>query len=148
MKNLEKASNVENAIKTVEKEKHKPTYIDITTNSVQIDNSKCIDCGTCIDTCGSHVLIKDGHVQPAGGFGLRAAGCTACGKCVETCPTHAITYTNNIPAYKEAFAETLTAKVAVLDMSILYHLEKEFKLPFGSLKLDDVLVMLKNLGFD
>lgn len=147
MRKLEKAPNVDNAIHTVQKDKHKPTYIDDTTNSIQIDNSKCIDCGKCISTCGNNVLIKDGHVQPAGGFGLRAAGCTACGKCVDACPTKAISYTNNIPLYKEAFAESLTAKIAVLDMSIMYHLEKEFKLPPGSVKLNDILCLLKNLGF-
>lgn len=148
IKSLEQTPNVVNAIHTIHKDNHKPSYIDDTTNSIQIDNSKCIDCGKCIDECGSHILINNGHVQPAGGFGLRAAGCTACGKCVDKCPTHAISYTNNIPLYKEAFADTLTAKVAVIDMSILYHLEKEFNLPSGSLKLHDVLCMLKNLGFD
>lgn len=57
-------------------------------------------------------------------------------------------YANHIPLYKEAFAESTAAKIASLDMDILYFLEKEFKLPPNSLKLHDVLVLLKNLGFD
>lgn len=148
MHKFQSTPNVDNAIKTVENDKYKPTYIDNTTNSIQVDYSKCIDCGSCIRTCGSDVLIKDGHVQPSGGFGLKAAGCTACGKCVENCPAKAITYTNNIHFYKEALSEKKTAKVGVLDMSILYELEDEFKLPIGSVSLNDILCLLKNLGFD
>lgn len=113
-----------------------------------VDYSKCIDCGRCINTCGSNVLIKTDHVRPTSSLGLKASGCTACGKCAETCPVKVISYTNNIPIFKEAFSEKGKAKVGVLDMSILYELEEEFKLPIGRISLNDLLCLLKNLGFD
>lgn len=68
----------------VQNDKYKPTYIDDTTNSIRVDYSKCIDCGTCLENCGGGFLIKDGHIQAFWGFGLKASGCTSCGKCAES----------------------------------------------------------------
>lgn len=122
--------------------------IDTTTNSVKVDYSKCTDCGSCIKTCGGDVLKKTTHVRPVNPNGLKESGCTACGKCAETCPVKAITYTDNLPLFKKAFETKGKAKVGVLDMSILYELEEEFKLPIGRISLTDLLCLLKNLGFD
>lgn len=47
----------------VQNDKFKPTYIDDTTNSIRVDYSKCIDCGTCLENCSGGFLIKDGHIQ-------------------------------------------------------------------------------------
>jgi iron only hydrogenase large subunit-like protein len=94
------------------------------------------------------VFLLNPHLQTTGNFGLQSAGCTSCGKCISSCAYKALSLTNNIPLYKEAMSAKDTAKIAVLDSSIFYNLETKLGLKPGSLNLDAVCTLLKNMGFD
>ena len=72
----------------------------------------------------------------------------SCGGCVNVCPVKAISYTNNIHLYKDAFIENKYPKVAALDIWMANGIEEAFNLPKESVKLNDILCLLKNLGFD
>lgn len=103
MSKLPKSTTVDNLIQTIKDDKHKPTHIDNKTNSIQVVYSKCIDCGSCAKICGGYFQYK--HKQPFGSFILKKSGCMSCGKCAEICPAKAITYTDNIHLYKDAFVD-------------------------------------------
>ena len=140
--------SIANAKRLIENPALKSDFVDTTTHSIQIDYSKCNDCGKCVDACEHNALILNPHLQSAGYFGLHSAGCTSCGICIDHCPEGAITLTDNIPLYKEAMAEKETLKVCVLDSAIFFNLEKKLGLPMGSLNLDSVCALLKNMGFE
>ena len=140
--------SIANAAKIIQNPSLKSDYVDTTTHSIQIDYNKCTDCGKCVDACEHNALLLNPHLQTSGYFGLASAGCTSCGICLDHCPEKAITFTNNIPLYKEAMADKKTLKVCVLDSAIFYNLEKKLGLQQGSLNLDSVCALLKNMGFE
>ena len=152
LKNIEKMPTktkcIENARDVFIDPSKKSAFIDDSTNSIQLDHNKCNDCGNCVEACDHNVFLLNPHLQTAGNFGMQSAGCTSCGKCIPACPTKALTITNNIPLYKEAMSAKDTTKIAVLDSAIFFNLEKKLGLKPGSLNLDAVCILLKNMGFD
>jgi ferredoxin len=44
-----------------------------------IDKKKCTGCGTCIDVCPFHVIVKSPERE-------QPTKCIACGICVKQCP--------------------------------------------------------------
>ena len=53
--------------------------------AVQVDEGKCVGCGTCVDTCPCSALqlVDDKAV-------CDADACADCGACVDACPTEAL----------------------------------------------------------
>lgn len=73
----------------------------------QVDRSKCVGCGACVEACPKSIVKlipekqkvmtacsskdKGAHVMK-----ICSAGCIGCGKCAKECPADAITVTDNL----------------------------------------------------
>lgn len=68
------------------------------------DDSKCIDCGLCVETCPEDAITIDP-------VNINHLDCIACGKCVSVCPQQVY----SIPAkYQDSFMERLVEYTKVL----------------------------------
>ncbi|RLF57470.1 MAG: ferredoxin [Thermoplasmata archaeon] len=50
----------------------------------KVDESKCVGCGACVDTCPNGAITLDGVAK------IDESKCIECGACVDTCPNGAI----------------------------------------------------------
>ena len=73
--------------------------LDLSTDNIGVDNSRCILCGRCVRVCSEIVGINsldfvnrgpDTVVIEPGSISLSEQGCIECGACAEACPTGAI----------------------------------------------------------
>jgi len=73
--------------------------LDLSTENIGVDNSRCILCGRCVRVCSEVVGINsldfvnrgpDTVVIEPGSIPLSEQGCIECGACAEACPTGAI----------------------------------------------------------
>ncbi|EAY14406.1 hypothetical protein TVAG_255980 [Trichomonas vaginalis G3] len=55
---------------------------------------------------------------------------------------------DNITLWRRAMKINTTRKVAVVDITLCHLIEKELKLPEGSMTYDKLAILLKNMGFD
>lgn len=76
-----------------------PQELDVSSECVQVDHSKCISCGRCVSACnttvvneildfkwrGHHTAIAFDDDRPMGD-----SGCVQCGECVQICPVGAL----------------------------------------------------------
>ena len=61
--------------------------VHILEHGVSLDESECVDCGSCISICPREVFSFD----PDWKLSLDEKRCVLCGKCVDACPSHALT---------------------------------------------------------
>jgi polyferredoxin len=69
----------------------------ITTN-----NSKCIQCGKCSETCPMSIDIKSAAFYGKDVVDIR---CVGCGHCVDACPTKTLSYTTKVLSILKKRAE-------------------------------------------
>ena len=62
-------------------------------NCVKRDDTRCIDCGSCVSVCPTFAFTVD---KKTWDILLDTNKCMACGFCLTACPTHAITLKMNI----------------------------------------------------
>lgn len=110
-------------------------FIDKENPSLQRINERCIDCGTCLNTCKKNNAIKD-------------EDCICCGQCILTCPMGALVprYT-----YKEVFANIQDEeKITVVSIapSVRVAIGDEFGFAPGEFLERKLVGVLKALGFD
>ncbi|MDR1402045.1 MAG: [FeFe] hydrogenase, group A [Puniceicoccales bacterium] len=84
--------------------------VDISTGAIELDASKCIKCGRCVQTCQKmqgvwalsflHRGINN-TMAPAGDISLAESPCVRCGQCAAHCPTGAIVEKDDTPAVWE-----------------------------------------------
>lgn len=53
--------------------------------AAKVDDSKCVGCGSCVDTCPVGAIKLEGDVAV-----VDADSCAGCGACVDACPSEAI----------------------------------------------------------
>ncbi len=58
------------------------------TYPLQLDQTKCIKCGLCVQYCPTNSVICD----EKGGFFINLDYCKGCGVCINECPKKAISY--------------------------------------------------------
>ncbi|MCL2711819.1 MAG: 4Fe-4S binding protein [Methanomassiliicoccaceae archaeon] len=67
--------------------------IELMDNYVKRDETRCIDCGSCVSICPSFAFEMDKVTQDVL---LDTSKCLACGFCISACPTHAISLKMNL----------------------------------------------------
>jgi len=55
------------------------------TRSLDIDNSRCVECGACVAVCSFDSIFLHSW-----GIEILQEICTLCGLCVQVCPTRAL----------------------------------------------------------
>ena len=76
---------------------------------IEIDEGRCIGCGSCADDCvGGNLAVEGGVARVLG-------RCIMCGHCVAVCPTDAV----SIPSYDMADVEASAPASATLDSRTL-----------------------------
>jgi len=61
-------------------------HVRILDHGVNLDESECVDCGTCISICPREVFSLDAEWK----LRLDEEKCILCGKCVDACPHRAL----------------------------------------------------------
>lgn len=104
-------------------------------SSLQRIDSKCIDCGQCLEVCKTCNGLKDGD-------------CVHCGACILKCPMGALVPKYN---YKEVLANLHDEEkmiVASVSPAVRVSIGDEFGYPPGAFLEEKLVGVLKDLGFD
>lgn len=127
------------------------------TNSIVIDNTKCILCGRCVSTCekltGKGILNYnyrgfDTYVSTALNHDIDNSGCIYCGKCIQACPVGAISERNHIMDVIELLEDDTIYKVVQVAPAVRAALGEEFGYPIGTNVEKQLYRALDELGFD
>jgi ferredoxin hydrogenase large subunit len=112
---------------------------------VQVDESKCIGCDTCMGYCPTGAISGEtGEPHKV----IDAAACINCGQCLTHCPTSAIYET--VSFVPEILAKLKDKNVKVIAMpapAVRYALGDPFGMPLGAVTTDHMLAALTKLGF-
>jgi coenzyme F420-reducing hydrogenase gamma subunit len=126
----------------------RPTRV-IADGLIELDGSKCITCGRCIEVCrrvGAHVLnyfrrgIETEVVTPYG-EPFSKAGCVLCGLCAAYCPAGAVSYRLDIEEVLQGLREGSLVSAYVEPEALASLAESEGLTP------QQVVAALKALGF-
>lgn len=130
--------------------------IDDLSLSVVRDESKCINCGRCVNVCN--------HVQAVGVLGfvhrsdrtkvapvydksLAELSCINCGQCIVNCPVGALREKDNTDLVWEALADDSKHVIVQTAPAVRAALGEEFGLPMGTSVTGKMVAALRRLGF-
>ncbi len=125
--------------------------------SIVRDESKCIFCKRCINTCskiqGIGALIGkdngfDSKARPVKGDYLADTNCINCGQCVINCPVGALTEKVNVDEVWEALCDENKHVVVQPAPAIRAALGEEFGYEIGTDVTGKMVAALRRLGFD
>lgn len=131
--------------------------IDISSPSIQKDDSKCIRCQRCVRTCHEiqHVsalaVVNKGNQQRISTFlnkPLNDVVCTNCGQCVNRCPTGALTERTNIDEVWDAINDPTKHVVVQTAPSVRVALAEPLGYEPGNRVTHKMVSALKHIGFD
>jgi len=130
---------------------------DISSPSIQKDNSKCIRCQRCVRTClelqavTALAVIGKGNHQHIGTFfdkPLNEVVCTNCGQCVNRCPTAALTERSYIDIVWDYINHPDYHVVVQTAPAVRAALGEELGFEPGTRVTGKMVAALKHLGFD
>lgn len=131
--------------------------VDVSTDYLVRDNSKCILCRRCIATCnklqtvaviGANERGFKTNVSCAFEEGLGNSPCVACGQCINVCPTGALTEKSEIAEVKKAIADPEKIVVVAAAPAVRAGLGEEFGNPIGTNVEGKMYTAMRRLGFD
>ncbi|MBI5443112.1 MAG: ferredoxin family protein [Deltaproteobacteria bacterium] len=71
-----------------------------------LDATRCLGCGICVEVCPLDVLRLDASAQPRRAYVAYGEDCMTCFECEVRCPSNAI----KVHPFKEVLPPTLTAE--------------------------------------
>ena len=134
-----------------------PSEIDISTDYLVRDNSKCVLCRRCVATCKSiqHVAVigtkNRGFATEIGcafDEDLAETSCAACGQCINVCPTGALHEKSEIDNVRAALADPSKTVIVGTAPAVRAALGEEFGYAIGTNVEGQMVTALKMLGFD
>ncbi len=135
----------------------KPTEIDISSPSIQKDDSKCIRCQRCVRTCANYqdvsalTVANKGNEMKISTFldkPLEDVICTNCGQCINRCPTGALVERNYIDEVWNALDDPTKHVVVQTAPAVRVGLGEALGMEAGALVTGQMVEALKQLGFD
>jgi len=130
---------------------------DISSPSIQKDDSKCIRCQRCVRTCSelqavsALAVVKKGNEQRVSTFlnkPLDDVVCTNCGQCVNRCPTGALTERTYIDNVWDAINDPSTHTVVQTAPAVRIGLGEDLGVAPGQRVTGKMVSALKAIGFD
>ncbi len=121
------------------------------------DQTKCIECRRCVNTCekiqGINTLIVDGkgfnsRISPPYNLPLKNTPCVFCGQCVVRCPTGALTEKDDTEKVLDALQDPNKYVVVSFAPAVRASIGELFGLPPGTLVIGKLVAALRKLGFD
>ncbi len=132
-------------------------FIDISSPSIERDNSKCILCRRCVTICnevqGVGILNSQfrgfaTEVSPGPELPLGSASCTYCGQCTTVCPVGALKEKDSTKAVWEALLDPGITVVVQTAPAIRVALGEEFGYEPGTIVTGKMAAALKEMNFD
>ncbi|MDR2725647.1 MAG: [FeFe] hydrogenase, group A, partial [Candidatus Adiutrix sp.] len=131
--------------------------VEVDTNTITRDMSKCVKCGRCVDVCQEvqsvraiNTAYRSLHYEITTPYdqALIDGPCVYCGQCAAVCPVGAI-YENDQTEEVWAALDSPERHVVVQTApAVRVALGDEFGLPKGSITTGKMVTALKRLGFD
>lgn len=130
---------------------------DISSPSIQKDDSKCIRCQRCVRTCtelqavSALAVVHKGDHQRISTFmnkPLDDVVCTNCGQCVNRCPTGALTERHYIDQVWDAINDPNIHTVVQTAPAVRIGLGEDLGIEPGKRVTGKMVASLKALGFD
>ncbi|MDR1413586.1 MAG: [FeFe] hydrogenase, group A [Puniceicoccales bacterium] len=129
---------------------------DSSTNVIELDVSKCIKCGRCVQVCqkmqGVWALASlhrgtNNRMAPAGDISLAESPCVRCGQCAVHCPTGAIVEKDDTPAIWEKLRSVENFCTIQIAPAVRVAVGDAFGLPIGTDCSGKLYTAMKMLGF-
>jgi len=138
--------------------KKMPILVDHTSNAIEFDMKKCINCQSCVRACkniaGQNVLKSvavngKNLIQTTNGKNLNMTKCIGCGQCTLSCIKQAIKEVDAIKPVNKVL-KNKGGKIAVCQIApaIRINMAEALGVPAGSISTGKVVTALKKLGFD
>ena len=137
--------------------KDKDKVKDISSPSIEKDDSKCIRCQRCVRTCTSLQYVSALAVTHKGNEmristfldkPMNDVVCTNCGQCINRCPTAALTERNYIDEVFDAIYDPNKFVVVQTAPATRVAIGEEFGMEPGSRVTGKMVAALRRLGFD
>ncbi|OHT07591.1 Iron hydrogenase 1 [Tritrichomonas foetus] len=136
-----------------------PESVDVSTNSIRIDPSKCVDCKRCVRACkniAGQKVLKVGPlgdhpaaIQTTNGKPLQETNCIKCGQCTLYCPVGAITENSQVREVMSSIKNhQRKAYVCQINPSVHIALADAFGVSPSVLTPGKVASALRIIGFD
>ncbi|WP_300154197.1 [FeFe] hydrogenase, group A [Solidesulfovibrio sp.] len=112
---------------------------------VQVDETKCIGCDTCMGYCPTGAIAGEtGEPHKV----VDPAACINCGQCLTHCPVSAVYETVSfVPAIEAKLKDKSVKVIAMPAPAVRYALGDPFGMPLGAVTTGHMLAALKGLGF-
>ena len=112
---------------------------------VQVDETRCIGCDTCMGYCPTGAISgESGEPHKV----VDAAACINCGQCLTHCPVSAIYETVSfVPAIEAKLKDKNVKVIAMPAPAVRYALGDPFGLPLGAVTTEHMLTAMRQLGF-
>lgn len=138
-------------------EKFIPPPVENESNAPVIrDESKCIKCGRCVETCnevqgvGAIYTVGrscDMQITPAYGRSLDMVKCVYCGQCINVCPVGAIYERDDTDRVWEALEDKDRHVVVQMAPAVRVAFGEEFGMEPGSIVTGKIVSFLRRIGF-
>lgn len=131
--------------------------VDISSPSIEKDDSKCIRCQRCVRTCSQMQAVtaltvaNKGNKMKISTFmekPMNDVVCTNCGQCINRCPTAALVERNYIDQVFDAIYDPRKFVVVQTAPATRVAIGEEFGLAPGTRVTGKMVAALRRLGFD
>ncbi len=131
--------------------------VDLSSDSIVRDQSKCILCGRCVSVCQGVQTVGalgfigrsvEMHVGPAYEHKLAESVCINCGQCIVNCPVGALKERDYINEVQTAIDDPTLTVVVQTAPAVRAALGEAFGLQMGTPVTGKMVASLKRLGFD
>lgn len=135
----------------------RPNTVDISSPSIEKDDSKCIRCQRCVRTCtqmqavSALAVTHKGNQMKISTFldkPMNEVVCTNCGQCINRCPTAALIERNYIDQVFDVIYDPSKFVVVQTAPATRVAIGEEFGLEPGTRVTGKMVAALRRLGFD